>query len=60
MAAAFTSEVLEVSGCKVTLKRGVNTFVFKVLNEQNSWQASLRLLDKSGAPLKNVRVRSTP
>jgi len=34
--------------------------VFKITNEQNSWQGAMRLLDKSGAPLKNVRIKLTP
>ena len=42
---------------KVTLKKGINTVVFKVINEQNAWQGAMRLLDKSGAPLKNVRIK---
>lgn len=45
---------------KVTLKQGVNVVVFKVVNEQNSWQGSMRLLDLSGKPLKGVTVRLSP
>ena len=45
---------------KVTLKKGINVFVFKVVNEQNAWQGSMRLLDKSGAPLKNVKIKLAP
>jgi hypothetical protein len=45
---------------KVTLKKGMNVIVFKVVNEQNAWQGAMRLLDKSGAPLKDVKIRLTP
>lgn len=45
---------------KVTLKKGINVFVFKVINEQNAWQGSMRLLDKSGAPLKDVKIKLSP
>jgi hypothetical protein len=45
---------------KVTLKKGLNVFVFKVINEANAWQGSMRLLDKSGAPLNNVTIKLSP
>jgi hypothetical protein len=45
---------------RVTLKTGVNVILFKVINEQNSWQGAMRLTDKSGVPLKNVRIRLSP
>ena len=45
---------------KVTLRRGINVVVFKIINEQNSWQGAMRLLDKSGAPLKNVKIKLAP
>ena len=60
---AFTEArplALDADKGRVTLKKGVNVIVFKVINEQNSWQAAMRLLDKTGKPLKNVRIRSTP
>jgi hypothetical protein len=31
------------------LKKGVNVIVFKITNEQNSWQGAMRLMDKAGA-----------
>lgn len=52
--------VLDGDKGRVTLKAGVNVILFKVINEQNSWQAAMRLTDKSGAPLKNVRIRLSP
>ncbi|MCC6234461.1 MAG: acetylxylan esterase, partial [Verrucomicrobiales bacterium] len=45
---------------RVTLKKGINVIVFKVINEQNSWQAAMRLTDKAGVPLKNLKVRLAP
>jgi hypothetical protein len=45
---------------KVTLKKGVNVVVFKVINEQNSWQGAIRLMDKSGAPLKDIKIKLSP
>jgi len=60
---AFTEArplMLDADKGRVTLKKGVNVFVFKVTNEQNSWQGAMRLLDKAGAPLKNVRIKQSP
>ena len=60
---AFTeARTLELDGDKgrVTLRKGVNVIVFKVHNVQNSWQGAMRLTDKSGAPLKDVKVRLAP
>ena len=60
---AFTdARTLELDGDKgrVTLKKGINVIVFKVLNQQNSWQGAMRLTDKSGAPLKSVKVKQAP
>jgi hypothetical protein len=44
----------------VTLKKGVNVLVLKVINEINDWSGSVRFLDASGKPVTNVRVQSTP
>jgi hypothetical protein len=52
--------MLDADKGKVTLKKGVNVIVFKVINEQNAWQGAMRLTDKSGAPLKNVRIKLSP
>ncbi len=60
---AFTEArplLLDSDKGRVTLKKGVNVIVFKILNEQNSWQGALRLLDKGGNPLKNVKIRRSP
>ena len=45
---------------KVTLKKGVNVVVFKIINEQNAWQGAMRLLDKAGAPLKDIKIKLSP
>jgi hypothetical protein len=45
---------------KVHLKKGVNVVVFKVINEQNSWQGSMRFLDKSGAPVTDLKIKLSP
>jgi len=45
---------------KVILKKGLNVIVFKVINELNSWQGAMRLLDKAGAPLKDVKIKLSP
>jgi len=52
--------MLDADKGRVTLKKGTNVIVFKIINEQNSWQGAMRLLDKAGAPLKNVRIRLSP
>lgn len=52
--------MLDADRGKITLKKGINVIVFKVLNEQNSWQGSMRLTNKAGAPLPNVRIKLTP
>lgn len=52
--------MLDADKGKVTLKKGINVIVFKVVNEQNAWQGAMRLLDKSGAPLKDVKVKLSP
>jgi hypothetical protein len=52
--------MLDADKGKVTLKKGLNVIVFKVINELNSWQAAMRLLDKSGAPLKDITIKLAP
>jgi hypothetical protein len=52
--------MLDADKGKVTLKKGINVIVFKVINELNSWQAAMRLLDKTGAPLKDVAIKLAP
>ncbi len=45
---------------KVTLQKGVNVIVFKVINESNSWQGSMRLTDMNGTPLKGLKIKLSP
>lgn len=44
----------------VTLNKGLNVVVFKVANQKNNWQGALRFTDKSGAPVKNLKVSTSP
>ena len=54
------SLMLDADKGKVTLKKGVNVVVFKVINEQNSWQGAMRLLDKAGGPVKDLKIKLSP
>jgi hypothetical protein len=44
----------------VTLKKGVNVVVLKVINEENNWQGSLRFSDRTGKPVTDVKVQTQP
>lgn len=52
--------LLDADKGRITLKKGVNVIVFKVINEQNAWQGAMRLLDKTGAPLKGIQIKLSP
>jgi hypothetical protein len=56
------ARTLELDGDKgkVHLNKGINVVVFKVINEQNSWQGCMRFLDKTGAPVTDLRIRLSP
>jgi hypothetical protein len=43
----------------VTLAKGQNVVVLKVINEVNNWQGCLRFT-KAGAPVRNIRISLTP
>ena len=43
----------------VTLAKGQNVLVFKVINEKNNWQGCARFI-KDGAGVKNIRISLTP
>jgi uncharacterized Zn ribbon protein len=43
----------------VTLAKGQNVLVFKVINEKNNWQGAARFL-QNGAPVKNITVATAP
>ncbi len=60
---AFTEArplVLDADKGRVTLRKGINVIVFKIINEQNSWQGAMRLLDRNRAPLKGLKIRLSP
>jgi hypothetical protein len=60
---AFTEArplMLDADKGRVTLKKGANVMVFKVTNEQNSWQGAMRFLDKAGAPVKDLKIKMSP
>lgn len=52
--------MLDADKGKVTLKKGLNVVVFKIINEQGNWQGAMRLLDKGGAPLRDVKIKLLP
>ena len=45
---------------RVTLRKGTNVLVFKVVNELVLWQGCVRLVDTDGKPVEGVHVRLTP
>jgi hypothetical protein len=45
---------------KVTLNKGVNVIVFKVINQENDWQACARFKDKDGKPVTAFVVKTAP
>jgi hypothetical protein len=45
---------------EVTLKKGRNVLVLKVINEVNNWQGCARFLKDGGAPVTNLRLSLTP
>jgi hypothetical protein len=40
----------------LTLKKGSNTIVFKVINEGGDWSGCARFTDKDGKPIKGLKV----
>jgi hypothetical protein len=51
---------LDADKGRVTLKKGRNVIVFKIFNEQGNWQGAMRFLDKSGAPITNLKIKLSP
>jgi hypothetical protein len=43
----------------VTLKKGVNVVVFKVVNNAGEWQGAARFVDKDGKPLAGLKAQLT-
>jgi WD40 repeat protein/serine/threonine protein kinase len=52
--------VLDQDSVRVSLRRGTNVLVFKVVNEQGAWQGCLRFVDLQGLPAQGLRVSATP
>src|SRR4029077_4576214 len=44
----------------ITLDAGLNVLVFKVVNEHNDWQGSIRFTDAEGNPVKGIKVTLNP
>jgi hypothetical protein len=44
----------------VTLNKGVNTLVFKTINQTNNWQGCIRFTDKAKAAVKNIKIKLEP
>ena len=44
----------------VTLNAGTNVVVFKVVNGGGGWQGCLRFKDKSGQPVKDLKIKLAP
>jgi hypothetical protein len=42
------------------IRKGENFILFKVVNEKQSWQGCLRLTDRSGAPVRGLRISRSP
>jgi hypothetical protein len=60
---AFTeARTLELDADKgtVTLNKGLNVVVFKIINEQGNWQGAMRFLDNAGAPVKDLKIKLSP
>jgi hypothetical protein len=44
----------------VTLRKGVNVLVFKVINEKEDWSGCARFTDQQDRVLKNLKVTTAP
>jgi hypothetical protein len=44
----------------MTLKKGVNVLVLKVVNERNQWQGCVRFMNSAGTPIRHLRLSSSP
>ncbi len=45
---------------RVTLRKGVNTLVLKVINEGNNWQGCARFTAREGRPVPGLRIALAP
>lgn len=50
----------EDTAANVTLKKGVNVVVLKVVNEENNWQGSVRFTDAAGKPVTDLKIQTAP
>ena len=44
----------------VSLQKGVNVLVFKLVNEKEDWSGCARFTDKNGQFIKKLKVTSAP
>jgi hypothetical protein len=44
----------------VSLNKGVNVLVFKVVNEKIDWSGCARFMEKDGNPVRNLKVTASP
>jgi hypothetical protein len=44
----------------ITLHKGTNVLVFKVVNVRAAWEGCIRLVERTGLPAKGIRVSLTP
>lgn len=49
----------DTDSADVTLVKGQNVLVFKVINEKNNWQGAARFL-KGGAGVRNIKIAVSP
>jgi hypothetical protein len=49
----------DTDSADVTLVKGQNVLVFKVINEKNNWQGAARFLQGT-TPVKNIKISVTP
>jgi hypothetical protein len=45
---------------EVTIKKGTNVLVFKVVNEKEDWTGCARFMDKDGNVIRNLKVTAGP
>ena len=50
----------EDTAANVTLKKGVNVVVLKVVNEENNWQGSVRFMNAAGKPVTDLKIQMQP
>ncbi len=48
----------EDSARNISLKKGLNVLVLKVVNEENNWQGSVRFMTQSGRPVADLKVET--